>query len=278
MKKIILFILFVLPFVINAQEKQNSIPSTPNTKDSTNTIQPSEPNALTNNQNSAEKELSDLKIKYDSLQKENTRKTLEITTLNKKNDELNNKNNALNNLMENIQRYFADELNNKNNTLNNKYNELQKIQMKRDTLLFNISIDLLFKAYDADGINNVAKPAFESIYNSKLKEDHSIEISLIKAYKSHIEEFIAFLDYAKKELNNPFTLDSNISEELHKKSFYKEYPKYKIWKDTYLGKKIVDIEKAIEDFRKNKNKENLKQICTTIETELKACKKTEEDL
>lgn len=156
-----------------------------------------------------------------------------------------------------------------------KYKDLLSAQEKADKCLLNTASNFLYIPYEAYGVQEIAIPAFEAVSNQELKNKHEIKLYLLKSYQTDIKSLLEFIFTAEKELSNPFAKNAkDLLIRFQSAQFYVNYKKYNDWNNTYLGLKIISVEKQLKTFDGNTHKLNLE----AIKNELNSCLKTIENL
>lgn len=157
----------------------------------------------------------------------------------------------------------------------NKVYEMKKQLLKADTCLINVASNFIYIPYEAYSVKEIAIPAFQMVTDEGLKVKYRSRYELLSKYKEHIEEFISCLNEMKKVLSNPFAKDANDAiSVLHTKRFYAAYRAFEGWESTFLGGKIIDIEKQLKDYKGPTSKVDFDKVSN----ELQECLKTENSL
>ena len=157
----------------------------------------------------------------------------------------------------------------------NTQRELQEKLLKSDKCLISVASNFLYLPYEAYSVNNIAIRSFETISDVGMKKKYLIRYELLKNYKDDILCFLNFLITQKEELNKPFTKNAEDAiQSLRQLQFYIVYHKYDDWEATFLGKKIVTVEKQLKLFNGGTHKANFDIIIS----ELQNCIETEKDL
>ena len=147
--------------------------------------------------------------------------------------------------------------------------------LKSDKCLISVASNFLYLPYEAYSVNNIAIRSFETISDEGMKKEYSIRYKLLKSYKDDILCFLNFLITQKEELNKPFTKNAEDAiQSLRQLQFYIVYHKYDDWEATFLGKKILTVEKQLKLFNGGTHKANFDLIIS----ELQNCIETEKDL
>lgn len=121
--------------------------------------------------------------------------------------------------------------------------------LESEKALISMASNFLYIPYEAYSIDSIAISSFESVSDKSLKDKYRIRYSLLKSYKRDIADFVNFLEIQQKELNKPFTKNAlDAIATLHEERFYKAYHQYNDWAETYLGKKIVNVELILKSF------------------------------
>ncbi len=155
--------------------------------------------------------------------------------------------------------------------LKNENEKLRKAQKEADKRLHNIAANFLYIPYEDFSINKIAIPAFDAISNPELEKEHAIQRHLLESYQADIQQLLKFLVTAGEELSKPFIKDATEQLRQFKNSpFYTSYQGYGDWRNTYMGKRIVAIEKLLKAFDGNKNGFDVE----AIKNELNSCLKT----
>ena len=172
------------------------------------------------------------------------------------------------------------ELNNLSRQSSQEKNRIQNLEKEMEATnnkLINMAANFLFIPYEAYGIEKIAIPAFEAITNTGLKEKHRVRYILLKRYKDHVKELRDFLVEKDKDLEHFAGKEQAMKalNDMKQKNFYAEYEGLgDNMKYTYLGKKIIEVERQLKIFDGSTHKLKVKDI---IE-ELDACIKTQEGL
>lgn len=98
--------------------------------------------------------------------------------------------------------------------------------------------------------------------------------NLLKSYKDHIEELRDFLVNKDKDLEHFAGKEQamEVLNDMKQKNFYAEYEGLgDSMKYTYLGKKIIEVERQLKNFDGSTHKLKVKDIIA----ELDACIKTQ---
>ncbi len=149
---------------------------------------------------------------------------------------------------------------------------MQEQYLKSEKALISMASNFIYIPYEAYSIDSIAIRSFESVTDKSLKEKYRIRYTLLKNYKKDIIAFVAFLKQQQGELaRNPFRNDANdVVSLLHQQPFYISYQQYEDWTSTFLGGKILFVEKQLKSFKKS-TKLNFGDIIDNLEK----CLKTE---
>lgn len=159
--------------------------------------------------------------------------------------------------------------------IHNTVNELKKQLLKADTCLINVASNFIYIPYEAYSVKEIAIPAFQMVTDEGLKVKYKSRYELLLKYKEHIVEFISCLTEMKKVLSNPFAKDANDAiNVLHAKRFYVAYRAFEGWESTFLGSRIIAIEKQLKDYKGPTSKVDFDKVAN----ELQECLKTENNL
>ena len=165
-------------------------------------------------------------------------------------------------------------MNSKYSDLEKKFNELTKHTEIVDKQLISCASNYLYLSFNAYYVMEFAISAYELVSDKALYNKHIIRLNLLKGYESHIRELIAFMTDMEKKCHEPFQKEAKeYIPELKALQCYQSYSKYDGFEDTYIGSKLIDIEKRL-------NAQNASSRATfkDIIQELKTCLKTIEDL
>jgi hypothetical protein len=159
--------------------------------------------------------------------------------------------------------------------IHNTVNGLKKQLLKADTCLINVASNFIYIPYEAYSVKEIAIPAFLMVSDEGLKVKYKSRYELLLKYKEHIVEFISCLTEMKKVLSNPFAKDANDAiKVLHTKHFYAAYRAFEGWESTFLGSRIIAIEKQLKDYKGLNSKVDFDKVAN----ELQECLKTENNL
>lgn len=157
----------------------------------------------------------------------------------------------------------------------NTVNGLKKQILKADTCLINIASNFIYIPYEAYSVNEIAIPAFQMVSNEVLRTKYKSRYELLSKYKDHIMEFISCINEMKKVLENRFVKDGNDAINiLHAKQFYSTYHAFEDWESTFIGARILAIEKQLKVYKRPNGKVDFDKIAT----ELQECLKTENNI
>lgn len=160
-------------------------------------------------------------------------------------------------------------------SLDRKAKEAEKHAESVEKSLISMASNFLYVPYEAYGVEEIAVKAFESIQNSKLKQEYNQRYILLKNYQNHLREFKAYLERVQKACKAPFqatatefidSTDPKVSSELilKKQPFYLEYSKYNEYKDTFIGGLIQKTESILKAHTKQ-NKANVQGVIEEID-------------
>lgn len=153
------------------------------------------------------------------------------------------------------------------------YNEKKNLKeqlLKSDKCLISVASNFLYIPYEAYSIDSIAIRSYETVSDKELKQKYYIRYSLLKSYRDDISNLVKFLTKQQNELNNnPFNKDAKEAiNALHGQSFYVTYLRYDDWASTFLGSKIVDVEKQLKSFN-GKTKIDFSEIINRLQSCLK---------
>ena len=159
--------------------------------------------------------------------------------------------------------------------IHNTVNGLKKQLLKADTCLINVASNFIYIPYEAYSVKEIAIPAFQMVSDEGLKVKYNSRYELLLEYKEHIVEFISCLTEMKKILSNPFAKDANDAIiVLHAKRFYAVYKAFEGWESTFLGSRIIAIEKQLKGYKGTASKVDFDKVTN----ELQECLNTENNL
>lgn len=159
--------------------------------------------------------------------------------------------------------------------IHNSVNGLKKQLLRADTCLINVASNFIYIPYEAYSVKEIAIPAFQMVSDEGLKVKYKSRYELLLKYKNHIMEFISCLTEMKKVLSNPFAKDAKDAiKVLNTKQFYAVYRAFEGWESTFLGSRIIAIEKQLKDYKGQASKVDLDKVAN----ELQECLKTENNL
>lgn len=161
-------------------------------------------------------------------------------------------------------------------SLEKKKNKAEQHALSVEKSLISMASNFLYVPYEAYGVEEIAVKAFESIQDSKLKQEYNQRYVLLKNYQNHLRDFKSYLERVQKACNGVFqatatefidTTDPSVSPELvlHKQPFYLEYKKYSEWKDTFIGGLIQKTETILRAHTKQ-NRANVQEIIHSIDS------------
>lgn len=156
-----------------------------------------------------------------------------------------------------------------------KCDELQQAQRKANVCLFNIASNFLYIPYEAYSVEKLAIPAFEAVTDEEIKTQHSVNYVLLKSYQADVKQLLSFITSVEKELGNPFAKNADEQlRKLHNLPAYINYKQYNEWKDTWLGKRLCEVEAVLRNFKGDRSQLKF----GTIKKELQDCLNTTNDL
>ena len=159
--------------------------------------------------------------------------------------------------------------------IHNTVNGWKRQLLKADTCLINVASNFIYIPYEAYSVKEIAIPAFQMVSDEGLKVKYKSRYELLLKYKEHIVEFISCLTEMKKVLSNPFAKDANDAIKVLKtKRFYAAYRAFEGWESTFLGSRIIAIEKQLNEYRGQTSKVDFDKVAN----ELQECLKTENNL
>lgn len=125
-----------------------------------------------------------------------------------------------------------------------------------DTCIVKLSNLRLYLPFNKEKVNEAIK-SFDKIYSSKLKEDMSIILTLLKNYEHYYKEFLSIIEEAQKDdknRNNIFNIDdykNKYKYKIENMSYYINYYNGD-WKIIYLNKQIDKALKILEEHSDSK--------------------------
>lgn len=160
-------------------------------------------------------------------------------------------------------------------TLEKKALDAEKHAESVEKSLISMASNFLYVPYEAYGVEEIAIKAFESIQNTKLKQEYNQRYVLLKNYQNHLREFKAYLERVQKACKGVFqatatefidSSDPSVSSELilRKQPFYLEYIKYNEYKDTFIGGLIQKTESILKAHTKQ-NRANVQGVIKEID-------------
>jgi hypothetical protein len=159
-------------------------------------------------------------------------------------------------------------------SLKRNYDSIVKSQELANKKLVNIASNFLYIPYEAYSIQEIAIPAFNAVTDEQLRNKHQVKLDLLENYQQDIRNLLAFISDIEKELSIPFTKDlESLNQRYLNMDFYQRYRKYDNWKNTYLGKKINDIDVKMKSYN-GRNKPDF----TSIKEDLNQCLETAKNL
>lgn len=159
--------------------------------------------------------------------------------------------------------------------IHNTVNGWKKQLLKADTCLINVASNFIYIPYEAYSIKEIAIPAFQMVSDEGLKVKYKSRYEMLLKFKEHVVEFISCLTEMKKVLSNPFAKDANDAIKVLKtKRFYAAYRAFEGWESTFLGSRIIAIEKQLNEYRGQASKVDFDKVAN----ELQECLKTENNL
>lgn len=145
--------------------------------------------------------------------------------------------------------------------------------------LVSMASNFLYIPYEEYSIDSVAIPAYLAVKGTPVFETYKIRYELLTNYRNDLTQLIRFLGNAHSELTNSILITSmkedkakELLTKLQSDSVHIRYSQYQYWKETYLGKKIVEIEQELQlTSTKSIDKcvENLENIRARLETLIK---------
>lgn len=138
----------------------------------------------------------------------------------------------------------------------------QELKLKGDTIqehletvkslrrdLIEIAVNFIYIPYDKYSIDNIAIPAFNKTEGTSFYSKNQIVLTLLKNYESDITTLIEFLSNTPKNLGYFSGIKEQNAklalEKLSASPLYTQYNQYDVWEETYLGKIICKIKKAL---------------------------------
>lgn len=138
--------------------------------------------------------------------------------------------------------------------------------------LIEMASNFLYIPYEDYSINQIALKAFEYVTDKELSTKYRDRYALLKNYKADVNALLAFAKEAQKRLNGRLQQHRQAMEMLQKlKSLplyirYEEYGKKNDDYDTYLGKKITQIVKQLNQFDGAQHKMHLEGLNNDLAT------------
>lgn len=145
------------------------------------------------------------------------------------------------------------------NLIDNKDQEIENLKERiyfADTCIVKLSNLRLYLPFNKEKVNEAIK-SFDKIYSSKLKEDMSIILTLLKNYEHYYKEFLSIIEEAQKDdknRNNIFNIDdykNKYKYKIENMSYYINYYNGD-WKIIYLNKQIDKALKILEEHSDSK--------------------------
>ena len=245
MKGLFCIFFIFLPLVAQAQEKTDSLSQKQNKEEMSVSISVDNLSRLENEKKQAVQNSKDLQQENILLQKKISAMTSEL---------------------DKIKKGYED--------LKSKYDAVVKSQEIANKKLVNIASNFLYIPYEAYSIQKIAIPAFEAVTDKQLLHEHQIKLTLLENYQQDIRDLLTFISDIEKELCNRFAKDlKSLDQRYINTDYYRRYSQYGEWKNTYLGKKINDIDVKMKSYN-GSNKPDF----TSIKEELNQCLKTTDNL
>lgn len=173
-----------------------------------------------------------------------------------------------------------EELNNRNDKILEYESNIKNLKnhiSKSDLCLVNIASNFLYIPYEAYSIEKIAIPAFNNIFDERLKQKQQIKCNLLESYQNDIKSLMQFLKETQEDLNKPFTKHDvavQKEKEFKEKDFYIRYVNYSDYVKTFLGAKFKEITSRLNKFDGQANKVDFGDILT----KLNDCLNTVKDL
>jgi hypothetical protein len=145
------------------------------------------------------------------------------------------------------------------NLIDNKDQEIENLKERiyfADTCIVKLSNLRLYLPFNKEKVNEAIK-SFDKIYSSKLKEDMSIILTLLKNYEHYYKEFLSIIEEAQKDdknRNNIFNIEdykNKYKYKIENMSYYINYYNGD-WKIIYLNKQIDKALKILEEHSDSK--------------------------
>lgn len=132
---------------------------------------------------------------------------------------------------------------------------VKRLEASNDSLrrkLISMASNFLYIPYDQYSIEEIAIPAFKASAGSSVYVQYQNRLPLFENYNSYILSLIEFLAKAENDTSSSFKLTSmrknNANEALTVLStlpVFNDYMRYEDWKNTFLGKQIVAIQRIL---------------------------------
>lgn len=162
-------------------------------------------------------------------------------------------------------------------TLNRKIDDLQNVIIKRleasnDTLqrrLISMASNFLYIPYDEYSIEEIAIPAFLATKGTPAYTRYQNRLPLLQNYRDDISSLVTFLVQAEKDIAIGLTKLREDKAKEHLSNIqtlplYLRYSSYDDWQNTYLGNLICSIQKYLQ-IPTEKTSAQLKTIRTKLE-------------
>ena len=254
MKKVLILSLF-LSFVVSsyAQKSTDSISQTIMQEDKEVKISLKSLTTLDKEKQDAVNAYKDLKAKYDAIYAKQSSDSVKLR----------------------LQSTKLKSLEYENQNLEHNTNLLKEKLLNVEKRLVTMASNFIYIPYEAYSIDSIAIKTFEAVSTDTLRQQHFIKYQLLKNYQNDIRDFQQFLKKTNIDLNKPFVKDATAElTTFQNEPYYIAYHTYNDWEATYIGKKILHIEKQLKEFDGNSHKVDF----TPIIIELANCLKTIEDL
>lgn len=181
----------------------------------------------------------------------------QLATYNAKIDSLKNQNSALKSLLKEAQKETEDRdleiASLKKEIISIRNVEMKDLKDKNEALqksVIQASSYYFYLPYDEYGVVEIAIPAFNATKGTDRYMKYQNRLQLLENYKSDISTLIEFLTQSEKDISSGLTslmVKAGLKHlnELKQIPLYNRYKSYDEGDDTYLGGKILKIEKLL---------------------------------
>lgn len=137
-----------------------------------------------------------------------------------------------------------------------KEGEIKRLEASKDSMqrsLINVASNFMYLPYEEYSINEIAIPAFTLTKGSTFYQHHQNIFDILQNYKSDIISLNNFLATAEAELKKTADFGNlradkgkDHLDKLSALPLYARYTSYNDWTNTYLGAKIIEIQKYLK--------------------------------